>query len=411
MVGEDVGYRTRTGYWTLNLRRLYYDRAGEGYGAIGRRWVSSRGFFIGQVIDDLDAIASQVKARCKLGQADLNRVLEDFFKELLNLTYGINLRNLNDERSNEPSLDLGDASAGARVAYQVTSQATAKKVNDTLKKITTGQTAQYDRFFVLVIGERQGSYTLDPALCAKYKFAESNIVDMTQLARDIMALELSDLQAVHRKLADEQRRIRIELEPELPDGTFATSVLQFIEARPTVKRSDASLFYDHPDVSGLFKDRAEAQKGLDAFVDELARLPRLTREFYGWLIDEADQKSGFGGAGLEINADYVDAKCRNMPNFMSEIRLLTARNFIDYDKEEGTNDSGVFRIFFPDAHRTSFGEAFIYFRESEKITASTLFSNMNFAPFGPTPAPAKPMKIAKKGGKVAAKKGPGVITR
>lgn len=59
--------------------------------------MSSRGFFIGQVIDDLDAIASQVRARCKLGQNDLNRVLEDFFKELLNLTYGLNLHNLNAE--------------------------------------------------------------------------------------------------------------------------------------------------------------------------------------------------------------------------------------------------------------------------------------------------------------------------
>lgn len=349
--------------------------------------MSSRGFFIGQIIDDLDAIASQVRARCKLGQTDLNRVLEDFFKELLNLTYGINLHNLNAERSNEPGLDLGDTTAGARVAYQVTSQASTKKVNDTLKKITAAQATQYDTFYVLVIGERQGSYTLDSALADKYGFSEANIIGTTELCRSIMALELSDLQAVHRKLADEQRRIRIELEPELPDGTFTTSVLQFIESKPSVKRSDASLFYGHEDVSELFKNQGEAQKALDEFIDELARLPRLTREYYGWLIDEAEHRSGFGSTGLEINADYVEAKCRNMPNFLSEIRLLTARGFIDYDKEEGTNTSGVFRIFFPGARRSNIDEAFIYFHAAEKITAATLFSTMNFAPFGPPPAP------------------------
>ncbi len=358
--------------------------------------MSSRGFFIGQVIDDLDAIASQVKARCKLGQNDLNRVLEDFFKELLNLTYGLSLHNLNAERSNEPGLDLGDTTVGARVAYQVTSQASAKKVNDTLKKITAGQVGQYDAFYVLIIGERQGSYTLDPALSRKYGFSEANIIGMTELCRDIMALELSDLQAVHRKLADEQRRIRIELEPELPDGTFTTSVLQFIESKPSVKRSDASLFYDHSDVSGLFKNRREAQAALDGFIDELARLPRLTREFYGWLIDEADQRTGFGSTGLEINADYVDAKCRNMPNFMSEIRLLTARDFIDYDHDERTNTSGVFRIFFPGARRSNIDEAFIYFHAAEKLTAATLFSTMNFAPFGPAPAPAAADEVSSK---------------
>jgi hypothetical protein len=358
--------------------------------------MSSRGFFIGQVIDDLDAIASQVKARCKLGQNDLNRVLEDFFKELLNLTYGINLRNLNAERSNEPGLDLGDTTVGARVAYQITSQASAKKVYDTLKKITAKQSGQYDKFYVLIIGERQGSYSLDPTLSKQYGFNETNIIGMTELCRDIMALELGDLQAVHRKLADEQRRIRIELEPELPDGTFTTSVLQFIESKPSVKRSDASLFYKHSDVSGLFKNRGEAQKALDEFIDELARLPRLTREFYGWLIDEADQRTGFGSAGLEINADYVDAKCLNMPNFMSEIRLLTARNFIDYDKEEGTNSSGVFRIFFPGARGSNIADGFIYFHAAEKLTAATLFSTMNFAPFGPGPPPVAATKAQKK---------------
>ena len=358
--------------------------------------MSSRGFFIGQVIDDLDAIASQVKARCKLGQNDLNRVLEDFFKEVLNLTYGINLHNLNGERNNEPGLDLGDSTVGARLAYQITSQASAKKVNDTLKKITAAQAGQYDKFYVLIIGERQGSYTLNPALSRKYGFSEANIIGMTELCRDVMALELSDLQAVHRKLADEQRRIRIELEPELPDGTFTTSVLQFIESKPSIKRSDASLFFGHSDVSGLFTDRAEAQKALDEFVDELARLPRLTREFYGWLIDEADQKTGLGSSGLEINADYVDAKCRNMPNFMSEIRLLTARNFIDYDKEEGTNTSGAFRIFFPGARRSNIEEGFIYFHAAENLTAATLFSTMNFAPFGPAPSPTTIADAAKK---------------
>jgi hypothetical protein len=357
--------------------------------------VSSRGFFIGQVIDDLDAIASQVRARCKLGQNVLNRVLEDFFKELLNLTYGLNLHNLNSERSNEPGLDLGDTTAGARVAYQVTSQASAKKVNDTLRKITAAQSEQYDAFYVFIIGERQGSYTLDTTLSRKHGFSEANIVGMTEFCRDIMTLDLSDLQAVHRKLADEQRRIRIELEPELPDGTFTTSVLKFIEGKPSVRRSDASLFYNHSDVEGLFKSRSEAQKALDEFIDELARLPRLTREFYGWLIDEADQRSGFGSAGLEINADYVDAKCRNMPNFVSEIRLLMARDFIDYDQEEGTNKSGVFRIFFPGARQSNIEEAFIYFHAAEKLTATTLFSTMNFASFGPAPAPVSASETSK----------------
>ncbi|WP_043352997.1 SMEK domain-containing protein [Methylobacterium sp. B1] len=348
--------------------------------------MSSRGFFVGQVIDDLDAIASQVRQRCKLGQTDLNRVLEDFFKELLNLVYGINLRNLNKDRSNAPGLDLGDKAPGARVAYQITSQADAAKVNATLRKITAADAATYDRFRVLVIGERQGSYALDPKLAARRAFAKTDIVGITELCRDIMDLPLADLQAVHRKLADEQRRIVIELEPELPDGSFKTSMLQFIEAKPSIGRSDASLLFAHPDVEGLFADNTEAQTALDGFVDTLAKLPRMTREFFGWLVDEGEEPKGIGSSGLEVNADYVDAKCRAVPNFTGEIRLLTAHGFIDFGQEE-RHLSGRLRLHFPGSRHGNFNEAFINFRNATGLTAATVFSTMNFSPFGPSPTP------------------------
>jgi hypothetical protein len=352
--------------------------------------LSSRGHFIGQVIDDLDAIASQVRQRCALGQTDLNRILEDFFKELLNLTYDINLRNLNQDRLNSPGLDLGDPVA--KVAYQVTSQSDSKKINDCLAKITDQQHEQYDRVYVFVIGERQKAYTLDPDLVAKYDFHERNIVGMTALCRDIMGLDLASLQSLHRKIADEQRRIRIELEPQLPDGTFATNALQFIEGVPGIRRSDASVFASHTEVDGLFDDALDARRALDAFIDELARLPRMTREFFGWMIDDADHKSMLGGEWLEMNADYLDAKCRNMPNFHSELRLLQARKFIDFDREED-HLSGVFRLWFPGTSGTDFERAFVAFMGAEGLSANTLFSTMNFTPFGPEPdGPAPPAK-------------------
>jgi hypothetical protein len=165
-------------------------------------------------------------------------------------------------------------------------------------------------------------------------------------------------------------------------------MLQFIEAKPSVSRSDASLLAAHPDVAGLFADRREVQTALDDFIDALARLPRTTREFLGWMVDEAEQTRGLGSGGLEVNADYVEAKCRAVPNFLGEIRLLTARGFIDFDQEE-RHVSGRFRISFPGAEGTNFEEAFIYFRETTGLTAATLFSTMNFSPFGPPPVPVK----------------------
>ncbi|CBJ42395.1 protein of unknown function [Ralstonia solanacearum CFBP2957] len=41
----------------------------------------TRGYFIGQVIDELTAVSQQVKSRAGLQLFDLNRYLEDFFKD------------------------------------------------------------------------------------------------------------------------------------------------------------------------------------------------------------------------------------------------------------------------------------------------------------------------------------------
>jgi len=40
--------------------------------------VITRGYFIGEIIDELANIANQVDNRCKLGLTDLNKYLEDF---------------------------------------------------------------------------------------------------------------------------------------------------------------------------------------------------------------------------------------------------------------------------------------------------------------------------------------------
>jgi hypothetical protein len=368
--------------------------------------VSSRGHFLGQIIDDLDAIASQVRQRCAVGQNDLNRVLEDFFKELLNLIHGSNLRNLNKDRSNEPGLDLGDTTSPRKIAFQVTSQADAAKVNKTLRAVTDDHLKIYDEINVLIIGERQKTYSLDQKLMKRCNFSEKNIIGITELCRKIMDLDMTTIQAVHRKLADEQRRIRIELEPQI-NGKFATSVLNLIEAPPSVTRSDATILANHKDVSGLFRTDAEAQAALDGFIDELQRLPRLTREFFGWLFDNSDARQGVGVGRLQINADLVDGKCSNMPSFRAEIRLLDARGFLDVSQDESWK-SADYRLFFPGADRTNFNEAFTYFMKSENLSASSMFSTMNFSPFGPAPTlpvmaapkakPTKPKPMVKRGG-------------
>jgi hypothetical protein len=363
--------------------------------------VSARGHYIGKIIDDLDAIASQVDQRCKLGQTDLNRVLEDFFKELLNLIYDANLKNLNSKRSNEPGLDLGDSTSPTKRAFQVTSQASAAKVNKTLDKITKEQLDTYDEIYVLIIGKRQKSYALNAALVKKCGFDERNILGITELCRDIMQLEMDGIRAVQEKLAAEQRQIRIELEPEI-DGKFATTIHDLVERRPSVQRSDCTILVRHSAGDGLFESASEAKTALNAFIDELQKLPRLTREFFGWIVDNSDLALGVGGEGRQINADYVSKMRPDEVALMADLRLLQAWDFLDYDQDE-THKSGYFSFSFPGAYRTNLPEAFTGFIAAEGLSAASMFSTMNFTAFGPAPVP-KSMPSAKRKSKSKVKK-------
>ena len=94
----------------------------------------TRGYIIGKLVDDLAGLKSKVETRNKLGLFDLTKFSEDFFKELINIIYDLNLVNLNRERNNNPGLDLGDKVK--KRAFQITSTKKSQKIKQTLEAIT-----------------------------------------------------------------------------------------------------------------------------------------------------------------------------------------------------------------------------------------------------------------------------------
>lgn len=350
--------------------------------------MTARGVFIGPIIDDLDTVSGRVRARSKLGLTDLNRILEDFFKDLLNLIHKANLVNLNETRRNAPGLDLGDTTSATKRAFQVTSQATSQKINKTLNAISDSDAELYDEIYVLIIGERQAKYKLDSEQVKRVGFKRRNIIGMTELASRIIASDIETVRAVYEKLRSELQRITVELEVAI-DGKFETSLAGIVEDRPAVQRSDASLLFADDEGHGLFDSRDEAQEALDGFIDRLELLPRMTRQFLGWLHDNTDlalglEKPGILSTGLSVNADMVSRKHSDQRVLQEDIRLLRSWQFVDYD-DDGDGTSPRIVIGFPGAHNTDLSDALPYFLVERKISAETLFSTMNFTVFGPPP--------------------------
>jgi hypothetical protein len=342
---------------------------------------STRGFFIGQLIDDLGAISYQVENRARLGYTDLNRMLEDFFKDILNRVLDIHLVNLNATRSNTPGLDLGDSAAG--IAFQITSDASSAKVNDTLAKITNEQSPLYKKVHILIIGKKQGSYTIDPPLAAKFGFTEDYIWDVNDLCRLALATPLLTVQDLHRLVAAEIARVRVELEVPAPDGTYPTKLADYIEPLGRPIRSDATTFFAAEATEGLLPSLDEAKKSLDELADELAKLPRISREFYAFLLDRAEEKRGIGGDCKRINADLVSRWSR-YPDTDGELRILKDRGFIDLDEPTERGESAYWNIGVP--CDSDFASAFFYFVEDQKLDWSRVVVGLDFSAFGPSSA-------------------------
>lgn len=297
----------------------------------------TRGYYIGEILDELVSISEQIKLRNALGLTDLTVYAENFFKDILNIIESVSLTNLNLERSNVPGLDLGDTDK--RYAVQVTSTATAQKVNKTLSKITAAQAASYDRIIVLIIGKKQGSYSITKSLGKKYNFTDYNILDLEDLARKAIGLEPGPLQELHKLIRLGTLKLKVEL--EIPDaaGKFKTNNYDKWEVRATSKFGDGKAFAEYQRTEHEIKvDDAEIAEFADAIKKcalRLSRLPRVTREFLAVLCErrEKSKSKRFPDYTAHLLVAKVEREYKDS-DLKGEIEILEHAGFVDVAFED-----------------------------------------------------------------------------
>lgn len=251
----------------------------------------TRGYIIGKIVDDLAGLKYQVETRNKLQIFDLTRFSEDFFKELLNILFDLNLDNLNNERTNSPGIDLGDKNEGG-VAYQITSTKTSQKIDATLLALTNEQAQAYKSIKVLIIGEKQNSYSINSKRAKKLNFSvKENIVDINDLLRDIMVLDTGKLDSLLNLFNREFRQLKIEFEPVDTLGNYESSIYNMIEEIPNKKPFNANK------LSAKFDEDFNLKSILKLYKD-LSLVPRVTRELLA-LIAERGKRRLYTGSSHE----------------------------------------------------------------------------------------------------------------
>lgn len=339
----------------------------------------TRGYFIGEIVDALSDVSGQVSTRGKLGLTDLNKYLEDFIKTTLNHLWSLTLRNLNEERSNFPGLDLGDETSGW--AFQVTAERTSGKVNETLAKLTQEQLDAFPTIKVLILGSKQGSYTLDPDQCARIGFKEEDIWDIHVLCKRCMDLPVDVLQTLYNHVRAELARVRIELEIPDENGRFQTNVADYIEAIPKPRMSDLSKFKAYLRAEGLDDLTGKGEADFKRVSENLAKLPRITREFLTMMIErrETEQRRGSTWHGMEINVDRLD-RISGYPDSEGEVRLLREYNFIDLSDPDDENNSRYWHIYFAGTSE-GFENELVDYAKQNGIPLARPLVNLDFSEF------------------------------
>lgn len=342
----------------------------------------TRGYFIGQIIDELTAVSQQVKSRSGLQLFDLNRYLEDFFKDILNIVYGYKLINLNEERSNNPGLDLGDEAT--RVGFQITSTKSSDKINKTLEK-AVGQIGKYPKIYVLILQDKQGSYSgLNSTLALPFSFtAEEHILDTGDVLKKVLSLPIVRLQDLHDLVSKEVARVKIELEAPDKSGKYQTNIDSYIEQIPRERFEGISTYYQwltsESEKQSSSYDVSEEDVGKDfkKFIKTLKKLPRISRQFYAFLLQRGEWKD----TSRFINADYLQRVC-SFPDMDGELRLLATADLCCWLEPDEHGESANWRISTVSRAKSyEFSWEFLDYVKQKKLSLEKIVVSLDFSDF------------------------------
>lgn len=336
----------------------------------------TRGYYIGQIIDELSSITEKVRNRAKLGLTDIHVHLEDFYRNIINITLDLNLNNLNQERKNSPGLDLGDEVEG--IAFQITGTKSSKKINKTLEKASS-QASKFPRIKILTLQNKQGSYSIEEKLAQPFGFTEEDIWDVNNVLNEVMYLEIDKLQSLSELISKELARVKIELEIPDKDGKYQTNIDKYVENIPKARFSGVSGYFDfHSSKTEPFDPtKEEVELDFKLLIKTLKKLPRITRQFYAMIYS----RSEWSDTEKYINEDYLKRIC-SFPDMEGELRLLAEAGLCWWSEPDDYGQSATFQIRFPTkANSDYFSFEFNEFVEANNLSLENVLVTLDFSGF------------------------------
>lgn len=348
----------------------------------------TRGTLIGEILDELANIIQKVEFRTGCQIYDLPVFAENFCRDILKHILGTEFRNLNKERVNNPGIDLG--SKDKKYAVQITATSTSAKVNKTLSAITDDHRKIYKRFIILILSKKQSSYSaVDKSLAGKNNNfdVDKDIWDLRDLAKMAFDLEIDKLTALHKEIRNQTLKLQVDLEIRKKGGQFKLNDYDQWEAIPEPKVGTGKNFIKYVEEAHgtiSIKERELIKKELQSFATRLARLPRITREFFVSLIERRDPQ---GSSLFPKYSNWETVLLSNLSrkyngsDLEGELELLDHENFIDirYPQESDDGPTAVgFKFSF---ESEDFHSYFLEYLEANDVSLRTAIGEIDLSKF------------------------------
>ena len=133
-----------------------------------------------------------------IGEFSLNIHGENFFRDLFNDLYNLNLKNANFKSSNNPCIDLIDSDK--QLAYQITTERTSQKIKNTLKILKDRKYNGFDiKIFYLLNKSKPNQQTIQEMKESYGVDLSKKIFDYNDIIKDINDLEYEKLVYIYKK--------------------------------------------------------------------------------------------------------------------------------------------------------------------------------------------------------------------
>lgn len=256
---------------------------------------------INDIISYFSRLETSVKLNNSNGLTDINSYSEDFFCNVLNKIFDLNLVNLNTIKSNFPSIDLGDELK--QISIQVTSENTNKKIKETIKKFD--EHALSTKFktlrFVLISSKKPSSKNKITAPKDVYFDSDKDVLCLSDLIKIIRPLSVSKINEILSALKEEldsQKGRKSELTLANEVETIADLVV-FLSNN---KDLDKKTWIEEPDPQKKIEHRFSTESAyLKSQIIDL--LPR-----YSLARNEVDEKLGLDSVKVQFIRDFLRMK-------------------------------------------------------------------------------------------------------